>query len=233
MAEIPSANGFAEFVAQLIADTFAAVVESQADQELQLAELAAAVALDEQRFAEEVVEDEAVEARLIELFPTDDEKRPHAIHSGAPYDPGEKGDESPPIRATLGLQLERQHIRISRRGERFLNDRGVAAVQQAVRLELAEAQLSAFRLMAARGVPRVLVDSGHIRAKVTFEITEQKSKRTPVAPLVLGRSVKAFSRPQLLPGRIMVRQADERSPQVTNSKIDVYGEVEVTFKTIT
>ena len=227
---LPEESGFAEFVSQLIADTFSAVVASQVQQELQLATLLEAAILEPEAFAEMHVEGETVEERLALLFPTDQSNRPHAIFVGAKYEPGKEKLESPPFLRLLGLELGRSDMRISRDGSSYLNESGVGKVRQAVRLQLAEMHLSAFRQIASRGVPRVLIDSGHVKAKVTFQIIQDEEAPRP--PVIVGvPGLVAWRR--LLPGRIVVRQADERAPQTTDLKIDVFGEVEVAFKTIT
>jgi hypothetical protein len=107
-----------------------------------------------------------------------------------------------------------------------------------VKLLLAEESLPLLREMANRGIPRVLVDSGTINAKVTLQL-EERAISTPKAT---AKKAAAAARPasralrlsrNLPPYKLLIRNADERSPQATQVKANVYGSIEITFKTVT
>lgn len=236
----PSEVGFAEFVAKLISEVFEAIVTSQIDQEKRLTELAAAADLDLGEFAERFVTDEQVGLELARLFPGEDAEHPSAIYVGAPYRPRHKGlSEMPPVYAQLGSTLQRTDYTVKQRQAR-LNASGVEKIRLAVRKRLAEEQYAAMQQIMRRGVPRVIVDAGRVNAKLTYEVisTEdagQLERATHLAePLQpIGRS-GLFREPTVLSKlRMVVRPADERSPQNQKLQVNVFGEVEINLKTIT
>ena len=236
----PSEVGFAEFVAKLTSEVFEAIVTSQIDQEKRLTELAAAADLDLDEFAERFVADEQVESELARLFPGEDAEHPSAIYVGAPYRPRHKGlSEMPPVYAQLGITLQRTDYTVKQRQAR-LNASGVQKITLAVRKRLVEEQYAAMQQIMRRGVPRVIVDAGRVNAKLTYEVisTEdagQPERATHVAePLQpIGRS-RLFREPTVLSKlRMVVRPADERSPQNQKLQVNVFGEVEINLKTIT
>jgi predicted RNA-binding protein len=103
-------------------------------------------------------------------------------------------------------------------------------------MRLAERHLGAIREMVQRGMPRQLVDSARVKAKMTFQLLRVEDAKQPdvqsrlTAPLLALRSPQTLLATRLLStARVVVRQADERAP---NQKLDVYGEVEVTYKTV-
>jgi hypothetical protein len=116
---------------------------------------------------------------------------------------------------------------------------------------LALVRLSILREMAARGIPRIQVDSGRINGKMTFHLLEENSAGTTEggASASIGNlgavaksgslsnsALKSLLLPQarILPNvRFLVRQADERAPTSSQVTANVFGEVEITFKTVT
>ena len=239
-APAPSEVGFAEFVAKLISEVFEAIVTSQIDQEKRLSELAAAADLDFGEFAERFVTYEQVELELARLFPGDDAQYPSAIYVGAPYRPKQKGlSEMPPVYAQLGITLLRTDYTVKQRRAR-LNASGVEKIIHAVREQLAKEQYAAMQQVMGRGVPRVIVDASRVNAKLTYEVisTEDggqleraKHLAEPLQPI--GRD-KFFREPTVLSKlRMLVRPADERSPQNQKLQVNVFGEVEINLKTIT
>lgn len=121
-----------------------------------------------------------------------------------------------------------------------MNASGVQKITLAVRKRLGEEQYAAMQQIIRRGVPRVIVDASRVNAKLTYEVisTEdagQPERATHVAePLQpIGRSM-LFREPTVLSKlRMVVRPADERSPQNQKLQVNVFGEVEINLKTIT
>lgn len=254
---IPTAvqMGFAEFTAKLIADTFEAVTVALAEQETEFLELTRLAELPPEIFAQQAIADEDLEAGLAQLFPGDEE-HPHAVYVGAPYQPAtSKTAEAPPFAALLGVTLIRGDW--TRRDTGIvLTQSGVDKVRAATRISLGLERYAALRQLLTRGLPRVLVDSGRINAKLTFEVTEvEESTATtstaaaaPAAttieqPTMITRPittitplnrfvglVRPFPQPNV---RLLVRQVDTRDPQNTQAKVNVFSEVEITFKTVT
>ncbi len=241
MATNPEPNelGFAEFVSKLISEMFDAIITAQFDQEKRLAELTVAAAFSVEEFGERYITDEQVLTELIQLFPGDSTKYPTSIYTGAFYQPEENSiDESPPIEAVIGVMLEKNDYK--KKPEKIvLKKSSVIKISAAVRSQLAKSQLAVIAQLLNRGVPRVIADAGKIKAKLTYEVLSTKEAAQPerskrlVTPLrSLGRFT-SFQKPSELSSfNLVVRQADERAPQTSGLKVDVFGEVEITFKTI-
>ena len=231
MADLESLDlGFAEFVAKLISEVVDAVAASQLEQERRQAELAAAARLDAEEFAERYVTDAEVDAELARHFPAAAGPA-HSIVPGAPV---------PPAVLLEALDVElvpKRDFAKPARGAPRLEDPGVEKLREAVRRQIAEERLAALRELIARGVARVLVDSGRVNAKLTFQVVtieEAEAEPSLAAPLrPIGLLTGTPERLTLPDVRLVVRQADERSPQASTIQANVYGEVEVTFKTVT
>jgi hypothetical protein len=258
MAEIvtPIDVGFAEFMAKLISEVFDSVVSSQAEQEERLAEMASAAAMEPSLFAESYISAEEVDALLARLFPprAEDADQISSIYVGAPYIAG--GDaktESPPVLVELDLTLQNgTDYRLHRRRRRVeLLAAGVARIRSQAALVLAEARQEGLGRLLERGLPRVLVDSGRVNGKLTFQLVQQADAAgdnsaptgdnstatgTAFAHLIspdLFKPRLAFASAKILPkARLLVRQADERAPQ-SGVVSNIFGEVEITFKTVT
>lgn len=241
MANNPAPNelGFAEFISKLISEMFDAITTAQFDQEKRLAELAGASVLSVDEFGERYITDENVYAELIQLFPGDSTKYPALIYIGAPYRPYKNGvDESPPIEAVSGVRLEKNDYG-KKREKTVLKESAVKKINAAVRSNLARSQLAAVVQVLNRGVPRVIADSGKINAKLTYEVlsteeAEQPERRKRIISPLRGQESLGNLRKSSALSRfhLVVRQADERAPQTPNLKVNVFGEVEITFKTI-
>jgi hypothetical protein len=247
----PGELGFAEFVTTLIAETFASVVSAQTDQEQRHAELIAAAEADVETFARTSVDDTAVDAALAQLFP--DAEHEHAARIDAPYRPADPDagiTEEPPFEERLGVNLERDDYVLSDNSR--LKPSGVEKIRAAAALRIAAQQQVLLRETMRRGIPRVLVDSGHVTAKLTFSISPTQPAAEPAPPTGARNLIVPLEplsrigfirtsrleeighlRPEVLDRvRLVVRQADERAPETARLRADVFGEVEVTFKTV-
>jgi len=246
--------GFAEFTAKLIADTFEAVTAALAEQETQFLELSRLAELPPDAFAEQAIAAEDLEMALEQAFPGDAE-HPHAVYAGAPYQPATpKMAESPPFAARLGVVLGQGDVKRQPSGFE-LTETGVAKIRTAMRTQLGLERYTALRQLLSRGIPRVLVEGGRINAKLTFQVLqveeEKRDSATPTKPSMLkpGETltetlhpvttltplnrfvglVRPFPQPNV---RLLVRQVDTRDPQSTQVKVNVFSEVEITFKTV-
>ncbi len=236
----PNELGFAEFVAKLISEMFDAVATAQFDQERRLAELAEASTVSVEEFGERYITDEQVYAELEQLFPGNSSKYPTSIYVDAPYQPRRKEiNESPPVQAILGIALGKEDYRI-RNKQILLKRSGVNKVIAAVRTKLAESQHAAIAQVLKRGMPRIIADAGKINAKLTYEVLSTEEAAKPERAERLAMPLKRLENITYLPKstalsnfRLLVRQADERAPQTSQLKVNVFGEVEITFKTIT
>jgi len=232
--------GFAEFVGKLLSEVFDAVVTSQLDQRRRLDELVESARLSEEEVASRFLDDAQVAAELASLFPA-------GADAGSPYQPGSQQQaEAPPFTSVLGLTLKPGEDFAVQGAEAVLTESGAARIRSAVRLRLAKSYLSALRSLVTRGAPQLLIDSGKVAAKLTFQL----ASGAPAAAAVPSPAFSVFSEspaglrrrfeapaPARLPAaenpfRLAVRQASDRAPQVSQLQVDVYGEVEIRFKTL-
>lgn len=228
--------GFAEFVGKLLSEVFDAVVTSQIDQRRRIDDLAESARLSEEEAESRFVDEAQVEAEIDSLFPA-------GVYAGAPYRPGGLQEpETPPFSALLGLTLKPGEDFAAQGAEAVLTEIGTARVRSAVSLRLARSYVTALRALVARGTPQLLVDSGRVTAKLTFQLASGEPAAA-AAPSALSASTsvrRRFEAPRAearlaaapSPFRLAVRQASDRVPQLSQVQVDVYGEVEVRFKTL-
>lgn len=162
--------GFAEFVAKLISDVFDATISSQAQQLEKLIELESLLGQSNDEFIDTLLaKDEFlsdVELLLSGHFPLDDGEHAHAIYEGAPYEPG-KNDvpESPPIADALGIKLGDGDFKPR---AKVLTLQGVTKVYRKAAEPFAIQRRAILKQLVENGLPKLVVDSGKINAKLTF-----------------------------------------------------------------
>lgn len=245
--DTPVEVGFAEFIARLMSEVFDAVISIQVDQEQRYAMMHVAASLSAAEYRNQYVGDDEVEAELGRLFPPrpEDREQPHMIWEKSPYLPGKgDGEEEPPVFAATGVTLTKKDL-VDGDGGLALGPDAVRKITEAVAMRLAEGQLVRSRQLVGRGLPRVVVDAGRINGKLTFNLTTDSSTPEPVASTpraaaglsrlaMPAASIFSLPKARILPNvKLMVKQADATSPQSSQVKANVYGEVEITFKTVT
>jgi hypothetical protein len=258
--QIPVDLGFTEFVTTLLSEVVSSIAAAQSDQAQRLAELTAAASLPVEEFAASHVTDPVLDDYLAARFPSGDADRPHDAVGGAPYQPARgQQEEHPPYGEALGVRLTGSDFNADKG---TLLARGVAKIRDAARRQLAEHQQAVARGLLERGVPKVVVDAGRISAKLTFEalqyrdeaaepvasetpVTEEATtSRLGIGGLIGAHDVVMIGRlprlnvapvlPEVLQDvRLLVRPADDRRPETGTNRANVYGEVELTFKTVT
>jgi hypothetical protein len=242
MVDRPSDLGFAEFAAQLIGEVFEAVTTSRAEQDQRISEIKEVCSLGTGDFAARFVGDDAVESELERLFPPTSMKLRHGAQTGAPYTPeGDKRQESPPFRRRLDVSLSRDDyvVHRDRRLSASLNASGARRIREAVRERIAVARQGELVALLQEGLPRVVVDSGRVNAKLTFEVLSVEEGEQPerrerlIRPLVPLGKLHGFTPADASKAlRIVVRQAEADAPQTSTIRANVFGEVEITFKTV-
>ncbi len=251
--------GFAEFVATLLVETLDSIVASHTSQEERLRALESAAGLTEDEVAATTITAGMVDAAVADLFPDGD--------GGTTIRTGGKADDD--ALGELGLELK------VRPGGLTAAD--VTKVRNAVALFLAGRYLESVREVARRGVPRVLVDGGTLRAKLAFTTTRVASSggttptpmpapaggtgpgsstsvaraSTGLSPAVARAALADVGsarlrqiesarlltfRPEVLDGirdlRLMVRPpATTTTPGEPEERADVFGEIEIRFRT--
>lgn len=254
MADIittPVELGFTEFVSKLISDTFEAIITSSARQEEDWMQLYDMLNLGLAEYAKKVITNDVLLEEVKRLFPDDHDGT--TIHSGNDYsrgDPSKGKPETPPVFAITGYQPTGA----------VLQKTEVEGIFEAVRQILAARQYEVLKSLFARGTTKVVVDSGKINAKLTFNITQvdeadaspqgahyskggtSAKSSFPEAPvnvkqIILKKGPASFlgiTRPTELQNvHFFVKPPSDKDPQTSKVSANVYSEVEIQFKTIT
>lgn len=234
----PVELGFSEFVSKLIADTFDAVITSTITQEENWAQLNDLLSLDLSEFSSKVIDEEQVQEELTNLFP--DGSGGTMIVVDGPYvraNPKNGTQESPPVNALLGYQP---------RGSK-LSEKDVAEIRILVRNKLAVRHFEVLSRVFSKGSTRIVVDAGKINAKLNFEILQVEengnnnsgtgTEPSSISRIYLKRKYPGFNtlgRPlELRNVHLFVKPPADKDPQSHQIKANVYGEVELQFKTVT
>ena len=210
--------GFAQFTAALITQTLDAVIAAQLQQEEKVRKLQKAAGLAPTQFAEEAISLEDVENELARLFPTS--QYPGGIVPGAPYSPESKDlPENPPIFSNAGYKMKDGDW-AKQEGKTVITETGYKNVLAHVRLTLAVEQHTSILEMMRHGIPRVVVDHGRINAKLFFQFSSGG-----------GGGGSSTLQKGMLP-QLSVKAVELRRPEVARLTVNVVGEVDITFKTI-
>lgn len=234
--------GFAEFVAVLLVETLDSIVASHASQEDRLRALDAAADMTPEEVAATSITGGMVDLTLVELFP--DGTGGTTVAVGGPTPGSETLTE-------LGITLP-----VCDGG---LSTGDVSSIRNAIALVLARRHLESVQEVRRRGVPRVLVDGGTVRAKLAFSTVRTKTPQpTPARRVAPGlspavtRSVlegipltrlsdligprATILRPEVLDGirdlRLRVRPpVASTQPGEPAERAEIFGEVEIRFRT--
>lgn len=238
----PGEVEFAQFTAVLIADTLDAIIAAQLGQEEKVRELQEMAGLDVAQFAEETITEEDVEIELARLFSSPE--RAHSVMPGSQYIPSAPGrEEVPPVLSTTGYTMTEADWQRTDQGYVF-TEVGYRHILSHVRMGLAAKQLENVLQLVRRGIPRVVVDHGRINTKLTFHLSQvQKGESTETANIrgfkgpgtaYLMRSSAPLMRISRSPApfKLTVKPADLRRPELLRLSVNLVGEVEITFKTV-
>jgi hypothetical protein len=212
-ALMPGNIDFAQFTASLLSQTLDAIISAQLEQEEKVRRLQESAGLSPSLFAAEMITAEDGESEITRLFPAG--QYPQGLLPGAPYIPaGKDRAEDPPVRDRTGYVMTGGDWKSGR-----ITELGHNNILSSVRILLAAARLTGINGMIRRGIPRIMVDHGRINTKLTFQLSSSSDSGS--SPLKTG-----------MPLRLMVRPADLRRPEVSRLTVNVLGEVDITFKTV-
>lgn len=193
----PADMGFAEFVAKLISEVFDAVVTSQAEQEEKLLEIKELVSQPEELFLDNLLQDDVfldqIDRLLSSYFPANSEKNIHAIFEGAPYKV-KKGNstESPAILEQLGLDLSESES--AKKNKLTNND--VLEIYRAAARPFAQQKRQAMINAIEHGFSNIIVDSGKINAKFTFNTSVEREETEEDPTPSNGNAAKPKPKPK-------------------------------------
>ncbi|HED30904.1 MAG TPA: hypothetical protein ENN50_04310 [Prosthecochloris aestuarii] len=240
--------GLAEFVAGLISETFEAITASQEEQLRREADMRAAESMSPAEFRRHYLDENDIPA-LVDHFC--DELFGQNVKPGMTYQPpGRQGEELPAFGQLLGTELKERIDYAKQQGSRdlVLTQKGAQDIRHAVLLRYIEHQQDLILKVLNNGLSRIVVDSGKIFSRVSFSVTEHEGSGSSGAPgsssasattsrtIVSRRSavLNRLSRNRsnlVMPGvEFRVRQADDTDPQTSSA--DLYGEVEIHFRTV-
>lgn len=236
-----------EFVSKLIHDTFNAITVSSKEQAEAHFELTRMASLDFEAFRDRYITDAAIDDELMRLFPSEDDERPFAIYEGAPFTPVLKS-------AIEGLEIDlktKEAILSEQKRKKTVSAKTVTLIREAIQNRLARQHYDSFGEVIKRGIPRVIIDSGRVSAKMAFKteeiekstVAKSTATNTAIASPTLATSKMAslstFDR-TLFNKSIQDKIAKTRvgiflpDPQSSTGKTEstLWGEVEINFKTV-
>ncbi|MBD3654672.1 hypothetical protein [Kangiella sp.] len=212
----PADMGFAEFVAKLISEVFDAVVTSQAEQQEKLLEIKELVSQPEGLFIDNLLQDdtflEQIDRLLSSYFPTTSDNSRHAIFEGAPYKV-KKGSspESPAILEQLGLDLTDTDS--AKKGS--FTELDVLEIYRAAARPFAQQKRQAMINAIEHGFSNIIVDSGKINAKFTFNTSVEREDSEEEAAPANGGAEKPKPKPKakkaVLDKRIKLKDSIRKS----------------------
>ncbi len=215
--------GFSEFVSLLVTDTLDAVISSLLEQEKRIAQIQQTILSTPSEFGRRYISDEVVRTEILQIFPSKEGKEKSTVDKGSLYFParGEK-KEAPDVFELTGYRMAEGDYQKGTKAF-VITQEGYENIANAIRERLASHQMESLRVLASRGIPRVYVDHGIIKAKLNFRLEEKEDKTTaPAFPQTLKPII----------GRLMIQPINTRGPEFLTLKADVTSEVEITFKTI-
>jgi hypothetical protein len=223
----PSDMQFAEFTGQLISETFMAVVQSMLQQEKEIREMESMALMELEDLARIAVTDDMVRAEVLRLFPSrTGQENQSAVDPEVPYLSAQQDrKEDPPVFLLTGYQITKGDIEKDPVGRGYrITDLGYGHIAWAVRLLIALIYRQGLLSTVQRGIPRIYVDHGRVNTKLTFTLTDRKQGNPSQKPSLFKGAVR-------LPG-LAVRPVSNKTPEFLGLRVDVIGEVEITFKTI-
>ena len=232
----PVELGFSEFVSKLISDTFEAVIASSLSQEENWIQLNDLLSKELEVFTDLTVDESMVENEVIRLFP--DGSGGTTIVENEKYqgpNENEERTEAPPIEMLTGYKPKRNK----------LSGKDVVTIYKLIKTQLGKKQYEVLSLVFSKGATKVIVDAGKINAKLNFEILQVKESESEEETennkaenkrIFVKRKLPLFgglSKPiEMQNVHFFVKPPVDTDPQTHQIKANVYGEVEIQFKTI-
>jgi hypothetical protein len=226
-----------EFVSKLIHDTFNAIAISSKEQAEIYFEITRLASLDYETFKLKYITDAAVDEELLRYFPvTEETAHPHGIYEDAPYlFDLETGKETPDLSGSFSFETDKSQRKKSR-----LTARTVENIREYVRDYLASQHYSAFKEIVKRGIPRVIIESGRILAKLSLKATEIENDDTETPETSATALSKSALNKSLLSRRIVNKISKTRvgvtlpdpGNTTTQTTTSLWGEVEIKFRTV-
>ena len=216
---------FPGFVAGLVTGTFQAIVDATAQQMREYADLVSSLTSDVDRFSRDNVSPGQVRQWLVEKHPTDLALRVPAPGSSEALavQPAEGRQGSSPAWLTE-FGLEGASL------EPGLTD---GALVQRATARLGEERMQTLATMVLMGLQRVVINEGHIRAKLQFHARSSDRRQAEIAQMsgavamgIAGRQVAGATS-----GVTQVSTMKGNTQADASMRTDLMGEVHVVFST--
>ena len=222
VAETLEAVDFPGFIASLVTGTFQAIVDATIQQLHEYADLIKSLSLSVNEFARQNVTMGQARQRLFEKHNTD-------LQMSIPG-PGEEGPprliprensigESPQWLSDYGLE-----------GESLTEELVEGPLLEASRLMTAEDRLQMLASMVLMGINRIIVNKGHIRAKMQFHAVARDRTTAEIANIGVAQQAGISRRQggqQAIAARVSTVKANVQAD--AGIKADLMGEVHIEF----
>lgn len=233
--------GLAEFIAGLISETFEAISAAMEDQLRRKAELSRACKMSIPEYAQFFIDEQQLEEVLVDLF-GDNEDKHTVVDKGVYFPQTEKQNESPPFKSLLGIELKLDVHYVKQTREMLLTQYGVDYIREFVLHRLASEQQDMLQNMMNNGIPRIAVDKGKILSRVSFNLVDTEEsevlpvERTVVKNTLLSKRQSIVNRLGKSRSNLLIPNVQFKVKQATDtvetSTTNVFGEVELHFKTV-
>jgi hypothetical protein len=191
-----------------------------------VAELEQQAMLSPEQYARENLTDEMVREEILRLFPANNGKEERSsVDIGEPYIIHGENDESPLINKKIGYTMTQQDLDTNKTNNQIvINKAGYNNIYAAVKLTLAVQHLTVLRQIIKRGIPRVYVNEGHIKSKLTISFEDQTSPNVATLnmPRITGLGIR----------KLRVQPVNATKPEILTLNADILSEIEISFKTV-
>ncbi len=244
--------GFPEFTAKLIGDVFDALVAAMIRQQEAYADLLEKVAKSIEDFEAQEVQDEEIDAWLLEQFPElDNNCEPKTpVETAIASNKTLRCDQIQKLDYLLGSTAKElgeadSFSAIVREGNNYretyeLQEENVVLIKRLVRRKIAKKRLDALKELVSMGIVRVVVESGRIKTRLDF--TTYGGERQSTLYTRYRRKTWGFGGRGGIWGSIFglslgggirsmsVSTYTRKNTAYTSAKIEIGGEVEINIR---
>lgn len=205
----------ADFTALMINETFDAIISSTYQQQDKIREMQQAVTLPIEEFVKLYITEQLINDEKLRLFGFSTvNPGVSAVHKGEQYTPAQKGiAEKPPIFDKCGVKIKKGDIGESEVG-RFISDGASQKIEKSIALKLGKTMQDHIKDIGNAGVPRLLIESGHITAKLAMRLEEQPAGTSD------------------LKQKMLVRPLSMKNQEILSIKANLSSEIEIKFRTV-
>lgn len=226
--------GFADFTAQLVRDVFGVLLQTNLEQTKVYMDLVERISTGVATFIERTKDDVAPEEISAFLAAVSDTLKVEANQS---LDQGsaDRLNAAITVPASAGVG----NNAVAKTGT--LDAAGVTALRKAVATRIAFGRFQLLEAMVKQGITRIVIDSGVIESKLTFNTYTRSTSTNRDSSFNTAGAGAAVGFGGILPGKaggfgagafgLTVNSASNSSRDVSGSSVNIFGRVEIRFKT--